>query len=88
MDIPKIPTHMHPVATLATAMCYRTKKRKKKTKALPLIRRGPLKVLGCILTLQDLEQLQVLSSCLTNSPLHYGLLADTLPQPFPLSHRC
>lgn len=80
---------MHPVATLATAMCYLTKKKRgKNPKALPLIRRGPLKALGCILTLQDLEQLQVLSSCLTNSPLHYGLLADTLPQPFPLSHRC
>lgn len=64
------------------------KKKGKNPKALPLIRRGPLKVLGCILTLQDLEQLQVLSSCLTNSPLHCGLLADTLPQPFPLSHRC
>lgn len=32
MDIPKIPTHMHPVATLATGckiLCYLTKKREK-----------------------------------------------------------
>ena len=59
-----------------------------KAKAPALMSTEPLKALGCILTMQDPEQLQDLSSRLTNSPLHYGLLADTLPQPPPLNHRC
>lgn len=33
MGIQKIPTRMHPVATLATAMCYLTKKKGKKTQS-------------------------------------------------------
>lgn len=76
---------MHPTVPSATAMCYLAKE---KAKAPALIATEPLKALGCILTIQDPAQLHDLSSCLTNSPLHYGLLADTLPQPSPLNHHC
>lgn len=77
--------HSYPVVLSATAMCYLAEE---KAKAPVLITTEPLKALGCILTIQDPRQLQALSSCLTNSPLHYGLLADTLPQPSPLNHHC
>lgn len=69
------PVHVHPTAPSATAMCYLAKE---KAKTPALITTEPLKALGCILTIQDPGQLEALSSCLTNSSLHYRLLADTL----------
>lgn len=73
---------MHPtVPSVPSAMCYLVKE---KAEAPALITIKPLMALGCILTMQDPEQLQALSSCLTNSPLHYGLLAENLTSAFPI----
>lgn len=76
---------MNTTVLVATAMGYLAKE---KAKAPPVITTEPLKALGCILTIQDPGQLQALSSCMTNILLHYGLLADTLLQPYPLNHHC